>query len=359
MTKILRNIIRTLLMQEARPEAVGAKPTQSGRGFGGRRVYDKKSGEAYDVVDYIPRDPSEEVQKVVLKPRGSTGKEIKVSYNDFLGKYSRHVGQPVQTPIGSESPNVAAWAWHELRGQGGASKGSTEYSRGPMKGRGAVDVDPETGAFVRAPSTTAIEGDPTIGTTRPSEEEVAMDKINLVAADEKLYDSLVKPYVDAYKELLKPSIVIAQKKIKEYGVDLIRSSQVEQEMIDRLLATGQIDEERAEELRQSGEGLDAEEIEWIKKTPASEVFAAIWELPHFHNDLVPEIGIPSQHVSSISTLVNAAGKLSVNVLDDKKFDDVIKRDPGFKVHLSKLKNDEFWNKLRKAAEQAGKYRGQL
>lgn len=338
MTNVLRKIIRQALIEmlkEARPEAQGATKGRGRAGtsssFGGRRVYDKKTGEAYDVVDYQPRDPNEEVEKVTLKPRGKTGKQIKVSYDEFLGNYSRHVGQPVQTPLGSEPPNVAAWAWHELGKQGGKQKGKGDYSSGPMRGPGAVDVDPESGEFKRLPGNIPLEGDPTIGTTQSAEEEVAMDKISLVASNEPLYRKLVAPYIADYVESLKPSIVKAQRALKDYGGDMMRSGE-----------------------------LDQDELDWFKTTPASEVFAAIWELPNFHEHILPSLGLPREHISSISSIVGKIGKLSIAALDeDDRVEEVVRTDPGFTVHLSRLKDDKFWNSLRKAAEQAGKYRGQF
>jgi hypothetical protein len=308
----LKDIIREMYrMVEARPEAMGAKgqrglpPTS----WGGRRVYDKKTGEAFDVADFLPRDPDEEVETVVLKSRDKHGKVVKVSYDEYLGNYLRHSGQPVSTFAGREAPAVRGTEHEEFRA------------------RGAVDIDPKTGEFIRLPSSVALDKD-----MPRFEDEIAIDKMQLAFSDlgGKKYNELITPYIDEYKQHLQSSIVKAQKAIKEYALDM--------------LETGE---------------LDDDDVKWFKTAPGYEIYAAIWELPNFHEYAVPKLGIKAAHVSTISSIVSATGKLAVSLLNDPKTEDAIKHDPGFVTWLSKANKGKFWNELRKAAEAAGKYRGQF
>lgn len=327
MIMTLRDIIRRTLneAEPKRPVPQGAKgprgmPPQS---WGGRRVYDKKTGEEFDVVEFLPRDPDEEVEKVILAPRSKAGKKKTVSYDQFLGNYLKHSGQPVKTPIGSESPRVASWAWHELKHQGG-SKSATEYAPGGPRARGPVDIGP-SGEFERKPSSRVLDADIT-----RFEDEIAMDKIDLAASNFAEYKELVVPYVVTYKKALRDSIVKAQKALKNYGEDMLKSGE-----------------------------LDEDEIEWLKSTAASEIYAGIWELPNFHEQILPEVNLPAYHISTISSIVSATGRLAVSKLDEPKTTSAIETDPGFVTWLSKVDKGAFWNKLRRAAEEKGIYRGQF
>lgn len=336
----LRDIIREMLkhqLSEASPEAQGlvgprGKPPRS---WGGRRVYDKASKEAFDVVGFLPSDPDEKVENVILQSREKKGKKLKVSYDDFLSKYLRHTGDPVKTPGGMMSPHTKSWAGEEIRKLGG-ERGEFSGSRlgaGPMRGPGAVDVDPETGEWKRLPGLQMLEPDPTSqspGTVK-STEEIALDKVEMQQADPGLFKKMASPYLASYKDALAQSILKAQKAMKDYRNDILTSGE-----------------------------LDDDEVEWLKSKPAAEVFAAIWELPNFHNHILPELGIPSQHASTISSIVGKTAGLSVKQLKgDDRTDAAVIADPGFLVWLDKADDGRFWNSMRKELESRSLYRGQF
>ena len=328
MTKItLQKIIRETVkqLQEAdRPQASGAVKPRGlpPKSWGGRRVYNKETGEAYNVVDFRPNDPSEPVQMVVLALRSNPNRKIRVNYNDYLSKYSRHSGDPTKTPIGHETPGVAAWAHNKLTTQG---KVPVAAGSDPIYARGHVDPDPDTGEYRYFDSSRVIDTE-----QARTQDEVGIDKINLASGNPKLYDELSKPYVNQYKEELKGAIIKAQRELKRYAIDVVETGE-----------------------------LEHEEKEWLMSKPMGEIYAIFWELESFHNDRLPTVGLLPYHISTISTICNATHNLDIANLDDPIVTQVIKGDPGFRTWLGKVDHGKLWNDMRAASEEQAMYRGQF
>lgn len=372
--KIIKQTIKQMLREapsdkkKERPVAMGDKGPRGLPPFaswGGRIVYSKESGEPFDVLSFTPDDSSEEVERVSLKSRDS-GKRYAVSYDKFLSDYVRHSGQPVRTELGDTPAPVAAWAYHELKAK--KDKGE-RLARQPIGKEpiatfapGPIDVDDETGEWVRKPSSIALDN----ATPALFQDEVAMDKLDLVVNNFDMYNKLVEPYIDKYKEGLKKSMVIAKKAIFEYCKDMYLSDQVEAEIIkqiEKMVADGKIDPDEADSAIAAAaerEGLGPEDKEWFRSTPGNVIARHVWELPNFHEHIVPSLGIPGVHISTISSICTATGIFDIKLVDDDPdVEEAIKTDPGFVTYISRADHGKVWNDLRRHAEKQGKYRGQF
>lgn len=341
MTDTLRNIVKETmrLMNEADPPGQSDDdwPDPAEKQFGRKRASkmgrysgyisrkiepDGSLGELFKVVStakksgfmvpgFHPSDPEEPAEYVVLQSLEEPGKELKVDYDDYVDpeKWARGPGSISSTyssePSGKEM-----------------TVGDVAKQVGPVHARGPVDVHPRTGKWTQAPGP-QLMGKRSAQQTKIDIEK-GIDKLLMASHVSPLWDKMVKRALDEYKKELKVSMVVARQALKDWKIRALKGEELAGE-----------------------DKLSDEEKEWLKDDPAR-VDAALWELPTFHKEFLPELRIDPKHVSTISSLASRNGSLALTQLkDDADADDIIKEDPGFRMYLEV---SGWWDRLRNAAE---------
>lgn len=335
MTQGLLDIIRqTMRLTEAEgdwpdvsdPRFARKRSSRAGRysGYVARRIEpDGSPGELFKVVStetragftspkFKPSDPDDPAEYVILQSLERPGNEVRVDYDDYVDpeQWMRGQGSMVSTypaaTAGGKEMNV----------------GDITKKMGATHARGAVAVHPRTGEWRSEPGP-QMTGAQSVSRTKIDIEQ-GLDKLAMGVRMPDMFDQMVSRALMQYKKDLVPSLVRAREAIKAWKIRALSGEELE-----------------------AGSKLSDEEKGWLKDDPGR-VDAALWELPTFHQEFVPSLGIPPQHVSTISSLASRNGSLSMKQLQgDPDADSVINHDPGFRDWLGK---SDWWDRLRNALE---------